>query len=256
MARVLVTSGLSRCPPASLRNPISDSHYASAQSVSVAEEDYEPDRVWSQEDSMTNKDSLPVFRHAPTPRTVSFVEPDNRISGCSSRVWYIPGGDSAQEEGALRSQPEVFGSHIHSTEHAEPGEIDQASETCSASQADTASARTVSNSVHDTSATVREPVNAAPKIGPSATPAQSLARPTSAPPAPCGGQRGHRALILRFSSLRDRLWTPLCLLTVIYLLLIVGWGAAVFILIMGWTPMPVMDRFRWIEICSQVRPQN
>lgn len=256
MARALASSGLPRCPSPRLKNPIFDGRQASVRSVSATEEDYEHNRVWSQEDSTTNKDSLPVLRHAPTPRTVSFVEPDNCISGCSSRVWYLPGEPSAEEDGELRRQSEVFGSDMHSIEYAEPAEIDQASETCSAGRADTVSTRTVGNSVYDTSAAAGVPVHAAPRVSPAAVPAQrySFPRPTSAPLATCDGQRGHRAWRLRLSSTRDRLWTPVGLLTVIYLLLIVAWGAAVFILIMGWTAIPVLDRFKWIEICSQVRP--
>lgn len=51
----------------------------------------------------------PVLRQAPTPRTVSFVEPCQRISGYSSRVWTVSDGETltTDERAMTESQLEV-----------------------------------------------------------------------------------------------------------------------------------------------------
>jgi hypothetical protein len=77
----------------------------------------------------------------------------------------------------------------------------------------------------------------------------SGATPTASPDLP----KGKKAVIKK--ALQD-LWvflkTPLGFVVGIYGFLVVVWGAALVIILAGWTPMTKRTQDIWVEVCSQV----
>lgn len=186
--------------------------------------------------------SAPVLRHAPTPRTVSFVEPGNRISGCSSRVETLSDSPEAHGYGATEK------GHSQSSDSAFPRKSCNDLPPCSSFQQRMQS-RSLSRNTsggHQAGAvtTDQETSNFSASVPPRKSLDGLYPRTIEhlPPRRSCG-----------FLRLRTAIWTPVGVLWTVYYLLIIAWGAALFIVAMGWTNLTSALQAQWIEVCSQVR---
>lgn len=179
-----------------------------------------------------------VLHPGATSRTVSFVETAHRISGYSAKVWSNPDehtldigtrttADTQPE--ASKPLPDVASQHtdIHNA-------AQQVREITLPSACDHGSEPPEGKEGQDTSCTCRQE-------GKSPKP-MAIHKSTRRNSGPTRG----------LLKLWQRIWTPMGVLISVYFLLIVAWGTTLFVIMIGWTALPVLQRFQWIEICSQI----
>lgn len=192
--------------------------------------------------AVTHVGAKPVLRHAPTPRTVGFVEPCRRISGYSPQACTVLEADAITTDERARTgdQPEV--------------NTILSSSTPVAAKPDTSDTCVLKDSSPWHHFRTHEPAQLEQGSHPRVTSEDETALRLSAAakrrvPHDTRWAQG-------LSILWQRIWTPLGVLTSIYILLIIAWGSALFVMIIGWTSLPLMQRFQWIEICAQVSCQG
>lgn len=191
----------------------------------------------SEADVATGLTSEPVLRQAPTPRAVSFVEPGHRMSGYSSRVWTISDGHTLNTEQVARGESQLEARDFNLPSSSNSVDVGTSPLRLSCETAQPSQSRSLHYIQHKPPWAFR--ANGLPSLD-----YTIISRPKQKAPK--------LRWTAGFSHLWDRIWTPVGVLSVIYVLLIVAWGSALFVIMMGWTSLPLLLRFPWIEICSQV----
>lgn len=239
-ARVLTPAEglMPRCPPSSA---VATPEKSSDASFLYAPREYSDQTA---EDPLNTQASSPVLKQAPTPRIVSLVEPKHRFSGFSSRVC------TASDDHTLSSEEIAL----------EEGQLEAENVTVQTSLGnDEATGRTPTSVWGDTpsrSATeLTPPAKAHNGIRKSSLePVSGKAAFNHSPPLSKRSRFMHPAPWRKrwLTGLWEHFWTPLGVLSAIYALTIFAWGTALFVIIMGWTSLPLFVRFQWVEYCSQV----
>lgn len=183
----------------------------------------------------------PLLRQAPARRSVSFVEPEHRMSAYSAKVYTVsdcppldseekPVGDSQLDFGDFSLElPEKLAPAVTVTPTFKQNRV-----TVSPAPGSTAHREDE-----------KSKIEACPPRFSHINISNTEAR---------AHQFGlHKSRLARtFRNVRDSIWTPIGVLSIVYGLLIFAWGTALFFLLMGWTNLPLIQSFQWIEICSQV----
>jgi hypothetical protein len=179
----------------------------------------------------------PLLRQPPTPRSVSFVVPEHRMSACSANIYTVSDKLTLAADGSpVRELPLDFGEFSLDL----PRKL---------APALTSTFKQSREMVSPPSGSTAHREDEKTEVWPHQTKRVKMVNN----PATVRQGGPHKSRLMQgLRGVRGRIWTPVGVLSSIYGLLIIGWGAAVFFLLIGWTSLPSYQRYQWIEIGSQV----